>query len=88
MNLLAERLRADYRPVHLDDLPVADRGLRADLDRLVDEQALLWRGPFLSVQPRIAIGESRGDLVARLDMPTEVAALGERKVSIWSALTR
>ncbi|MGI8810544.1 MAG: DEAD/DEAH box helicase [Acidimicrobiales bacterium] len=71
---LAERLKADYRRFTWTTYPVADPGLRAGLDRLVDEQALLWRGPFLSVQPRFAIGESLGDLVARLDMPTEVAA--------------
>ena len=71
---LVERLQQDYRRFTWTTYPIADAGLRLALEALVDEQALLWRGPYLSVQPRFAVGESLDDLARRLGMPPEVVA--------------
>ena len=69
---LADRLREDYRRFTWTTYPVADASLRARLERLVDEDALLWRGPFLSVQPRFQLDETLAGLVGRLGLPAEV----------------
>src|SRR6478609_3433656 len=71
---LADRLREDYRRFTWTTYPVADRGLRDRLEHMVDEDSLLWRGPYLSVQPRFALAESLADLAGRIGLPTEVVA--------------
>ncbi|WP_344597754.1 DEAD/DEAH box helicase [Actinomadura vinacea] len=70
---LAERLRDDYRRFTWTTYPVADPGLRAQLEHMVDEDALLWRGPYLSVQPRFQLDATLAELVGRLGLPPELA---------------
>src|SRR5262245_55336137 len=71
---LADRLREDYRRFTWTTFPVADQGLRDRLEHLVDEESLLWRGPYLSVQPRFALDASLAALVERIGLPAEVVA--------------
>ncbi|MEU8202922.1 DEAD/DEAH box helicase [Streptosporangium sp. NPDC049046] len=69
---LAERLRDDYRRFTWTTYPIADPSLRAQFDRLVDEQALLWRGPYLSVQPRFQLDATLAELADRIGLPAEI----------------
>ena len=69
---LADRLREDYRRFTWTTYPVADRGLRERLEHMVDEESLLWHGPYLSVQPRFALDESLAGLAGRIGLPGEV----------------
>ncbi|GAA1966291.1 DEAD/DEAH box helicase [Catenulispora subtropica] len=70
---LAERLRADYRRFTWTTYPVADQSLRGQLERLVEQDALLWRGPFLSVQPRFELDGSLKELADKAGLPAEIA---------------
>jgi hypothetical protein len=69
---LAERLQADYRRFTWSTYPVADASLRGQLERMVEQDALLWRGPYLSVQPRFELSVSLADLTANAGLPPEV----------------
>jgi ATP-dependent helicase YprA (DUF1998 family) len=69
---LADRLREDYRRFTWTTYPIADRGLRERLEHLVDTDALLWRGPYLSVQPRFRLDATLPELAGRIGLPAEV----------------
>src|SRR6266508_2328622 len=69
---LADRLREDYRRFTWTTYPVADRGLRERLEHQVDTEALLWRGPYLSVQPRFMLGATLPELAGEIGLPAEV----------------
>ncbi|NGM14212.1 DEAD/DEAH box helicase [Verrucosispora sioxanthis] len=69
---LADRLRDDYRRFTWTTYPVADPGLKSRLERLTDEDSLLWRGPYLSVQPRFQLDETLDELVGRIGLPPEL----------------
>lgn len=69
---LADRLRDDYRRFTWTTYPVADQDLKSRLERLTDEDSLLWRGPYLSVQPRFQLDETLSALVERTGIPEEV----------------
>ncbi|MGW4891007.1 DEAD/DEAH box helicase [Kitasatospora sp. NPDC004240] len=70
---LADRLREDYRRFTWTTYPVADERLRQQLEHMVDEQALLWRGPYLSVQPRFQLDATLAELGARIGLPAEMS---------------
>lgn len=69
---LADRLREDYRRFTWTTYPIADPGLRSRLERMVDEESLLWNGPYLSVQPRFQLDATLANLATSIGMPTEV----------------
>ncbi|MEV6985423.1 DEAD/DEAH box helicase [Sphaerisporangium sp. NPDC051017] len=69
---LAERLRDDYRRFTWTTYPIANEGLRAQLERMVDDEALLWRGPYLSVQPRFRLDATLAELASRIGLPPEI----------------
>ncbi|MFI7131328.1 DEAD/DEAH box helicase [Nonomuraea sp. NPDC050153] len=69
---LAERLRDDYRRFTWTTYPIADAGLREQLERMVDHEALLWRGPYLSVQPRFQLDETLVGLAGKVGLPTQI----------------
>ena len=69
---LSDRLREDYRRFTWTTYPIADAGLRERLEHLVDTEALLWRGPYLSVQPRFQLDATLADLAARIGLPAEI----------------
>ncbi|MGY5058664.1 DEAD/DEAH box helicase [Streptomyces sp. 900105755] len=69
---LADRLREDYRRFTWTTYPVADPGLRAQLERMVDEDALLWRGPYLSVQPRFKLDATLAELAGTIGLAPEI----------------
>jgi len=69
---LAERLREDYRRFTWTTYPVTDLWLRQRLERMVDEDALLWRGPYLSVQPRFQLDATLAELASRIGLPAEI----------------
>jgi ATP-dependent helicase YprA (DUF1998 family) len=69
---LADRLREDYRRFTWTTYPIADPALRERLEHLVDTDALLWRGPYLSVQPRFRLGATLPELAAGIGLPPEV----------------
>ncbi|MFJ6529988.1 DEAD/DEAH box helicase [Streptomyces longwoodensis] len=71
---LADRLREDYRRFTWTTYPIADSELRSRLERLVDDEALLWRGPYLSVQPRFQLNATLSDLAASIGLPPEVTS--------------
>lgn len=71
---LAERLREDYRRFTWTTYPVADARLREQLERMVDEDALLWRGPYLSVQPRFQLDATVAELAERIGLPAEIVS--------------
>ena len=78
---LAERLRADYRRFTWSTYPVADSSLRGQLERMVEQDALLWRGPYLSVQPRFEQSVTLAELASSAGLPAEVvAAFRERNI--------
>lgn len=69
---LADRLREDYRRFTWTTYPIADPLLRQRLERMVDEDSLLWHGPFLSVQPRFQLDATLAELGSRIGLPTQV----------------
>ena len=71
---LSERLREDYRRFTWTTYPIADPGLRERLEQLTETGALLWRGPYLSVQPRFRLDESLAVLAARIGLPPQITS--------------
>ena len=71
---LSERLREDYRRFTWTTYPIADPGLRERLEQLTETGALLWRGPYLSVQPRFRLDESLAVLAARIGLPSQITS--------------
>lgn len=69
---LADRLREDYRRFTWTTYPIADPLLRERLERMVDEDLLLWHGPFLSVQPRFQLDATLAELGYCIGLPTPV----------------
>src|SRR5260370_17321300 len=65
-------LGEDYGGFTWTTYPIADRGLRERLEHLVDTDALLWRGPYLSVQPRFRLDATLPELAGRIGLPAEV----------------
>ena len=47
---LAEQVKRAYRSYVKTTFPIADVSLRGQFHELLDEEGLLWRGPFLSLQ--------------------------------------
>ncbi|MFJ9327352.1 DEAD/DEAH box helicase [Streptomyces sp. NPDC101230] len=89
---LADRLRKDYRRFTWTTYPIADPGLRSRLERMVDEDSLLWNGPYLSVQPRYELDATLAELAARVGLPTEITGAFPRVEQLFShqvtAITR
>ena len=69
---LAQRVQADYERFTWTAYPVADDALHERLEALVDREALLWRGPYITAQRPPRVGGSLADLVAGEGMPREV----------------
>ena len=69
---LSERLRDDYRRFTWTTYPIADAGLRERLEHLTETGSLLWKGPYLSVQPRFRLDETLAGLAARIGLPDEI----------------
>ncbi|MGY2031348.1 DEAD/DEAH box helicase [Nocardia gipuzkoensis] len=89
---LADRLREDYRRFTWTTYPIADPLLRERLERMADEDSLLWHGPFLSVQPRFELATTLAELGDHIGLPTEVCAAFPRIERLFShqasAITR
>ncbi len=47
---LAEQVKQSYRSYIKTTFPIADESLRRQFNDLLEEEGLLWRGPFLSLQ--------------------------------------
>ena len=71
---LSERLREDYRRFTWTTYPIADLGLRERLEQLTETGALLWHGPYLSVQPRFRLDEPLAVLAARIGLPSQITS--------------
>ena len=71
---LSERLREDYRRFTWTTYPIVDPALRERLEQLTETGALLWRGPYLSVQPRFRLDESLAVLAARIGLPPQITS--------------
>ena len=69
---LAQQVQDDYQRFIWTAYPVADPELRKQLDRLVQQEALLWRGPYVTVQQPVRVAGSVADLVAAERMPEAV----------------
>lgn len=89
---LADRLRDDYRRFTWTTYPVADPGLREQLEHLVDSDSLLWRGPYLSVQPRFQETVTLRELATEIGLPLEIASAFPRVERLFAhqvdAITR
>ena len=73
---LAERLQRDYERFTWTAYPVADPALAQRLRALVAEEALLWRGPYITIQRPPRGGGRLADLVATEGMPGPFVGVG------------
>jgi ATP-dependent helicase YprA (DUF1998 family) len=69
---LAQRVQDDYERFTWTAYPVADRALRERLAKLVDDEALLWRGPYITAQRPPRTAGTLAELVDSEGMPSEV----------------
>jgi ribosomal protein L40E len=69
---LAQHLQVDYQRFTWTAYPVADQGLRERLEELVADQALLWRGPYITAQRPPRQGGRLVDLATTEGMPPEI----------------
>ncbi len=69
---LAQRVQDDYERFTWTAYPVADRALRDRLEGLVDDEALLWRGPYITAQRPPRTAGTLAELVDSEGMAPEV----------------
>src|SRR5215813_12007031 len=74
---ITERVKTTYRNYIKTSFPVADDALREHLHSLIDQENLLWRGPFLSLQRPYLLSEKiLAELQRELQLATPLLAAG------------
>lgn len=63
--IAAERLKEAYRSYITTSFPLRRKQLRAQFDRLVDEERLLWQDAFISLARRPKAGPTFAELIER-----------------------